>query len=107
MSKRINWKAFKERIPARVQVGARRFFEIVWVQSFSDPSIFGETRFSPDQIALRAVDSEKEICHTYYHELLHAFSDQYEVGLTEAQVMKLEKALHYILKDGNLIKEKL
>ena len=68
MSKRIDWNSFRERIPSRIQVAPKRSFEIVWVDSFKDPLVHGETRFSPDQVALLKTDTDKEVSHTYFHE---------------------------------------
>lgn len=41
---------------------------------------------------------------TYLHELLHAISDDYDIGLSERQILKLEKAFPYLLEKGNVFK---
>lgn len=101
-----NWDDLSKRIPHRIRVGGRTYFEIVWVDSFPNPQIVGETRFDPKQIALKTGQSQKEATLTYLHEILHAVSDHYDIGLTETQVQALEKALPVLLSDGNLFTPK-
>lgn len=104
MSQRVNWKSIKSRIPSKIQTSSKRSFEVTWIDQFADPTVQGETRFHPDGIVLCTKDSDKETCHTYFHEVIHAISDTYDVGLTETQVRKLEKSLYYFLKEGNMLK---
>jgi hypothetical protein len=101
----IKWKSLFKRIPHRVQVGRNTFFEVVWVDDFKDGKTLGETRFDPPQIAIKTGEPQKETVHTYIHELLHSISDTHNVGLSESQVEKLEKALHYVLKPDNVFKK--
>lgn len=101
----IKWKALHKRIPISVQVSSRRSFEIVWVEGFPDTLVLGETRFNPDQIAIKTNEPIRETVKTYLHELLHAIDDEYGVGLTEAQVIKLEASLTAVLKPFNIFKE--
>lgn len=106
MSKRIKWTDLVTKIPHKVQVNTDRYFEIVWSDHLSQASVMGETRFEPDQIAIKIGQSNKEAVKTYLHELIHAVSDEYDVGLTETQVIQLEKAISTILKPGNVFKGK-
>lgn len=103
--KRVNWKLLRQRIPARIQI-AKRTYEIVWVDGFKDPSVLGETRFEPYQIALKTNENDKETVKTYLHEVAHAVSEEEQIGLTESQVQKLEKSLTYLLKPNNTFLEK-
>lgn len=75
------------------------------MDSFVDENVLGETRFDVKQIAIKDDQPPKEKVHTYLHELLHAISDEYEVGLTETQVRALEKAIYYILKGDNVFRK--
>lgn len=98
----VNWKKFLKSIPHVVQWSRKGFYEVVWVDSFKDNETMGETRFNPNQIAIKSGYSPKETVHTYLHECIHAISAEYDVGLTETQVQKLEKAVYYILKKNNV-----
>jgi len=104
-SKVINWKSLTRRIPHRVQVSRKSFYEICYVDTFVDKDVLGETRFDRKQIVLKDDQPHKEKVHTYLHELLHAISEEYEVGLTESQVRALEKAIYYMLKSDNVFRK--
>jgi hypothetical protein len=56
------------------------------------------------QILIEQGNKPKLTTTTYFHEVAHAFSHEYDIGLTETQILKIEKALHYILKEGNILK---
>ncbi len=103
--KRIDWTEYRNSVPSRIQVSNKIFFEVCWTDGFKDEKTVGETRFEPNQIVLKTNESEKETIKTYIHEILHAFSDVYEIGLTEKQVQRLEKGLTYALKPGNLFRQ--
>lgn len=103
---RLNWKSLYRRIPSSVQVNKKIKYVITWRRD--DPSIDhdGIAYHNDDKfIVLKLELKPKEAVHTYIHELLHAISVQYDVGLTENQVLALEKALHFILKPKNVFKE--
>lgn len=101
----IRWKDFVQKIPSNVQISRKGKYEVVWSDTIkNDDDVLGETRFDPKQIVIKTSQSPKEAVHTYVHEILHAISEEYHVGLTETQVRKLEKALHYVLKEGNIFK---
>lgn len=101
----IDWRKLLKRIPNTVTVKKSHSFEVVWTTEFKDTHIVGMTRFEPKQILLKTGESNKETVHTYIHELIHAVSDAYDVGLTESQVLKLEKALYYLIKPNNIFKD--
>jgi hypothetical protein len=102
----VNWKDLLNRIPHTVHTGYKHRFEIVWVDDFPDGKTAGETRFDPLQIAIKKGQSDKEAVLTYLHEVLHAVSHTHDIGLTETQVRKLEKALTPLLKDDNVFTKK-
>lgn len=101
----INWKSLTNKIPHRVQLTRKSHYEVCYIDTFVDDSILGETRFDRKQIVIKDKQSPKEKVHTYIHELLHAISEEYEVGLTETQVRALEKSLYYMLKTGNVFRK--
>lgn len=100
----IRWKTLFSKIPAKVKFG-KNTYEVLWVDSFPNEKTLGETRFDVKQIVLKTGDSAKETVHTYYHECIHALEHEYKVGLTETQVLALEKSLKDILKKGNVFNE--
>lgn len=97
-----NWKELSTRIPQSVHTGKKDRFEVVWVDGFPAPETVGETRFNPKQIAIKIGQTEREAVLTYLHEVIHAADHTHEIGLTETQVRKLERALIPVLKEGNL-----
>lgn len=100
----INWKALKKRIPHKVQLGSKAFYEISHKTGYDDPNLLGTTTFEPKHITLRIDQPAKELVHTYIHELLHAISFESGANLTEKQVWSLEQYLYYILKPNNVFK---
>ena len=106
MSKKIDWVDLVSRITHLIQLKKAKY-EVCWIDDFKDGKTLGETRFNhPKQILIKNGQSSKEAVSTYFHEVLHAVSEEFEVGLTEEQVLKLEKAIPWVLKPGNLLKDK-
>lgn len=101
----INWKYYFKRIPVNVQVSKNVKYDILWTKP--DPSLdhVGRTHLDSRHIVVSTELGPRMAVHTYIHEFLHAASEEYEVGLTEKQVLALEKALYFVLKPGNLFKE--
>lgn len=102
----MNWKGLLARIPNKVQVTSKVFYEILWTPSIHKAEdCYGIMRPDAKQIVITQGYPPKATVTTYLHEAIHAFSEEYEVGLTESQVRKLEKALHYVLKEGNVFND--
>lgn len=99
----IDWTKFCGRIPSSVKIGKNKY-EILWINGFpEDQHQFGESRFGErKQIVINVNQPLKEAVHTYWHELLHILSFEYDAGLTEKQVRKLEKGLNCLLKKNNV-----
>lgn len=91
----IKYKSLKKNIPAHIKVGNNEY-EVLYTDSFKDISkdkiVLGKTYFDPAQIILRNGRSTKETVHTYFHEFIHAVSEEYKINLTETQVLELEKS---------------
>lgn len=71
------------------------------VLRFQSNELDGRCDRFPDgtrQILLADRLSAKELEITLFHELCHAISFEYEVNLTEKQVLKLEKALPALIR---------
>lgn len=92
----VNWKKLRQNIPNTTRAKAKEVVEILWIDEFKNGDTYGETRFNPTQIVINKNQSDKEAIFTLFHEFLHLCDDTYEVGLTEKQVRKLEKAFPYL-----------
>jgi hypothetical protein len=101
----VNWKKLVKKIPNKVQLAKGEEYEIVWVESFKQEDVVGETRFDRKQIAIKSKMSAKNTVITYLHEVAHGISAEHEIDLTENQILALEKGLYYLLKDGNVFKK--
>lgn len=94
---RINYKKLIKNIPNQVRVKAKRLYEVLFSDNIKDNAdVLGETRFDPKQIVLKSAQGNKELIYTYYHEFLHAVSEEYGAELTESQVRSLEKSFPYM-----------
>lgn len=101
----INWFNYLQKIPPRVKIG-KNTYEVLFIQEFKDKEQVGESRFAEEkQIILKINQTVKDTVHTYFHEILHAISEEYSVNLTEKQVLNFEKALKDLLNKNNLWKE--
>jgi hypothetical protein len=98
----VNWKKLSRSIPHRVQVSPKGWYEILWVDDFKDGKTLGETRFDPKQIVLMRGQSPKMTVSVYLHEYAHAYSHEWNLNLTESQVLAFEKGLYFWLKHSNL-----
>lgn len=101
----IKWWQLVECIPQMVSF-KKMEYEVLYVDDFKDGKTLGETRFGPNQIVLKRSQNDKELVHTYVHEVLHAISEEYKVGLSEKQVLRLEKALTDVIKPDNIFLNK-
>lgn len=95
----IRWIKLKKLIPTQVKIKNNCKYEVVWVTKFTnDDHQLGECRYDTKQILLNINQSDKEAVHTFLHEIWHTLSYEYDLGLTEVQVQKLESASYYLLK---------
>ncbi len=86
--------------PRFVRISHKASYEVV---KFKSDSLDGEIIKDPSgfrQIRLNENLTAKQEEVTLLHEALHGISFEYDVGLTEKQVLKLEKALLFFLKNN-------
>jgi hypothetical protein len=104
----INWKKYYKNIPSSIKIG-KSIYEIVWLNDFhKDEHQLGESRFGPlKQIVINLNQPIKEAVHTYFHELIHVLSYEYDANLTENQVRSLERGLKDIIRPGNIWKKEV
>lgn len=86
----IKYKSLKQNIPHRVKANGTEY-EVLYTDNFKDLKTDGEARFDPPQIIIRNNLGAKETILTYYHEWLHVLSAEYDINLTETQVLKMEQ----------------
>lgn len=102
----MNWKSLVKRLPHKPQVTAKVCYGVLSTPSIvGGPDCYGVMRPDLKQITPLEGMTPKNKTLTYLHEVTHAFSEEYDLGLTETQVRKIEKALYYILKEGNILKD--
>ena len=80
---------------------------MLWINDFhKDEDQLGESRFGAlKQIVINLNQPIKEAVHTYWHEVIHAISAEYDINLTEKQVRKFEKSLKDVISRGNIFKQ--
>jgi len=89
----MRWLGFLKRIPHKVQVTSKVFYEILYTPEIvGKEDCLGVTYLQQKQIMLMSKQSPKNMVHTYIHEVVHAFSEEYSVDLTERQVRAVEKS---------------
>jgi hypothetical protein len=99
----VKWNKLLKLIPSQIQISPYTKYRVLWTDNFpKDHRQEGETNFDLKQIVIRHGQSPRETLGTYLHECLHAFSDEYDINLTETQVQKLEKSIYYWLKKNNI-----
>lgn len=106
--KRVSWKHLVKQIPSRVQIGPKVFYDVVWSKDLVDSKgnyLYGLTDLTNRVITIRMDMSPKLTVETYAHELLHCFSEEFDINLTETQVLRFEHILPYLLKKGNLLSD--
>jgi hypothetical protein len=93
-------------IPDRVQVGRKSWYTVLRVvKPPSGDYTAGECDPNTKTIFIRINETPRQTVLTYLHEVLHAYSFEYDIGLTESQVTAMEtKVFHYLLKNGNVFK---
>lgn len=104
---RINWKKKVSEIPSKIQIAPRLFYDVTWQKEIVDTKgnhLYGLTDLTNKIITIKMDMSPKLTVETYIHEVVHAFSEEYQLGLTENQVLKMEHTIPYIIKN-NLFKE--
>lgn len=96
---RFNWKQKVKKIPAKVQVAPKVWYQVCWQKEILDTKgnpLYGITDLDNKIITIRMDMSPKLTVETYFHEITHAFSEEFGLGLTENQVLGLEHIIPYL-----------
>lgn len=94
---KVDWTKLKQNIPHVVKFGRKSAYEVMYVDSFADPTHLGQTRFDPKQIVIKNGQTDKQTVLTFFHEVLHAIAEETKITLTENQVLGLEKRIPMLL----------
>lgn len=100
----INWKKLRKQIPSKIQLGSKLYYNVFWANDYKNGELNGECDYEKRQIILNMKQSDRESVVTYFHELAHAISYEYNFDLTESQVRNFERSVPYLLKNNNLFK---
>lgn len=96
---RVDWKKKVRNIPAKIQIAPKIVYQITWQKEILDSkgnTLFGITDLNNKIITIKMDMSPKLTCETYFHECLHAWSEEFKINLTENQVLLLENILPYL-----------
>lgn len=108
MSKRVSWKKEVQRIPSKVELAPGIFYDIVWQSEIVDTKgnrLHGITDLTNKLIIIEMNQPARITLETYFHECFHGLSEELKLGLTETQVLNMEKAIPLFLKKGNFLKD--
>lgn len=81
------------KLPSHIRITPKVAYELLEVEEFKDKATEGETRGDTKQIVVRKGQNPSDKISTYIHEWIHALDFENNVGLTEPQVLKLEKSI--------------
>jgi len=88
------------KIPISVQVGPKCHYNVYicgeMLQNIEKH--IGETDYNRKELIIKDNLGPKLTTKTYFHEFLHALSDEYHLNLTENQILDFEEALPYLFK---------
>jgi len=79
-------------IPPRIRITARTTYQVLWIESFKDPTQLGECDYENKQIILKKNLKPIVTYWVFFHELLHAISFHDKLNLRERQVDGIEIA---------------
>lgn len=86
-------------IPSHIRITSKRDYEVTYIENFKDSDTqLGECRWEPPQIVVKVNQPAGEKVSTVLHEVIHAVDFEHDIGLTEKQVLKLERAFFRMLK---------
>lgn len=96
---RIDWRKKMRRIPAKVQIAPKIWYDVVWQKDMTNTKgteLAGTTDYDNKIITIDIGMSPKLTVTTYLHECFHAFSHEYNIKLTENQILGLENIIPYL-----------
>ena len=95
------------KIPDRVKVGWKNYDVVLTEPRLnSGAELYGQIDHDAQIITLRGTSTHDQLCATLLHEVLHAVSDMYGLGLEEKLVEDLTNALYTVYKDNIELQER-
>jgi len=95
----ISWKKKVKQIPSLVKIAPKVVYQVFWQKEILDTKgnqLCGFTDLDNRIITIKMDMSPKLTVETYVHECFHAFSEHFKIGLTEDQVLRMEKVFPYL-----------
>lgn len=102
----VDWKKLQKQIPDKVQITSSVYYEVLWSDNVDGKDHYGLTDLNNKQIIIKKGMKPKITVITFLHECTHAASYEYDLNLTETQVLNIEKFIYYILKQNNIFRKK-
>jgi hypothetical protein len=96
---KTDWKKKARNIPSKVAIAPKVSYDITFQKEIVDTvgnHLCGFTDLNNKIITVRMGMSPKLTVETFVHEVFHAFSEEFELNLTEKQVLGLEKIIPYL-----------
>lgn len=86
------------KIPHKVRIKGRIFYEVVWVDRFDDPECGGLCHKENRMIYLLKGLSDSRTTEVFIHEVLHAMEFEWGIVMPHRVVEQLEQAIVKLLK---------
>ena len=87
------------KIPPKVRVKARVFYNVVWQEIIDDkPDCLGLCDPNARTITIKLGQSDTETVKTFIHELIHAIEAEYETPIPHKITYTLEEGVFKVLK---------
>ena len=83
--------------PSHIKIKNKCVYEIVHIDTFRDPEVLGECRFSERQIVIKKGQTEKQEWKTICHEILHSICEERGIDISHKSIYQLEEALYYVV----------
>jgi len=79
------------KIPHKIRINSKVSYDILWADIIDDdPETLGSSYFITKEIVLKNGMSKTQTEKTVIHEICHSIDDENKIGLTHAQIYKLE-----------------
>lgn len=85
------------KLPSKVRITSKVSYDVLFSSDLGE-DILGLCDPENKQITLKIDQTKTEMLKVYLHEVVHAMNFEFEIGITEAQTLKLETAVYKLLK---------
>lgn len=91
------------KIPHRIKIKNKVYYEVVFIESFTNPLTLAECRYTDKQIVIKKGQSKNETLSCFVHEITHAICFERRIKITHKAVYGLEKAVLFLIKANKWI----